>query len=102
MNRTCIHPLLTASLVFTLMMALAHTAALAGGHIRKPAARVDTVWEHKADRNHDGYVGPLEANKAKKDFMKQKARVDTPWEAHADRNHDGHVGPREARRARGH
>jgi hypothetical protein len=39
-------------------------------HHSRRAARVNTRWEHKADRNHDGYVGPHEADKAKKDFMK--------------------------------
>ena len=39
-------------------------------HVQKPAAKVDSRWEQKADRNNDGYVGPHEADKAKKDYVK--------------------------------
>jgi len=57
---------------------------------------VSNRWEQKADRNRDGYVGPHEADKAKKDYIKDRAMVDSSWENKADRNSDGYVDPHEA------
>ncbi len=93
---------LSLALIFTMTLFLGSASAKGHrpGHVSRRAARVDTPWEHKADRNHDGYVGPHEADKAKKDYIKNKSVVDSPWEKKADRNRDGIVGPHEAEKAK--
>ena len=46
------------------------------GHIKKPAAKVDSRWEQKADRNDNGYVDPHEAKKGKHRLMIQKSSTE--------------------------
>ncbi len=89
------------AVVCAVLITAATAQAKPGKRIGRPNVRVvDTRWEHRADRNRDGYVDWHEADRAKKDYMKNRAVVDSPWEQRADRNHDGHVGPHEAARAR--
>jgi hypothetical protein len=59
---------------------------------------VDTPREARADRNHDGVVGPREAAAARRHaYLRKRSDVDRPWEQAADKNNDGHVDGAELR-----
>lgn len=68
---------------------------------RKPAkARpaVNTPAERRMDKNHDGWVQPKEAARAKHHgYFRSAAAVDRPWERAADRDNDGVVDGQELR-----
>jgi hypothetical protein len=64
------------------------------GHVgpveRKAASKVNTPWEARADKDHDGRVESREAARA-------ASVVNRGWEARADTNNDGRVSPAELR-----
>lgn len=62
------------------------------GHIgpveHRKAAKVNTPWEAKADKDKDGVVEPGEAHRA---ALVAKSKVNRPWEAKADTDNNGRV-----------
>jgi hypothetical protein len=61
-----------------------------GPRERAIESRVNTPAEARMDRNNNGRVDPIEAQKAR-DALKEASKVNRPWEAKADQNHDGRV-----------
>ncbi len=64
------------------------------------AAKVNTKWEKRADKDHNGWVSRKEAGKAMHNYLKNRSKVDTKWEKRADKNGDGRIGRRELRHER--
>lgn len=65
-------------------------------HHKNPNAKVNTRWEHRADDNHNGVVGPNEAKDWRQDHQNQNygnndPRVNKPWEKKADTDDNGVV-----------
>lgn len=59
---------------------------------RHQKAKVDTPWEARADKDHDGVVEPKEAARMNAaHYMRTCSAVDRPWEVQADTNKDGKV-----------
>jgi len=59
---------------------------------RHQKAKVDTPWEARADKDHDGVVEPKEAARMNSaHYMRVCSTVDRPWEVQADANKDGKV-----------
>jgi Ca2+-binding EF-hand superfamily protein len=64
----------------------------------KQAATVNTPWEAKADRDHDGIVEPAEVTRARElGYGRTLSAVNRPWEKAADLNHNGKVDASELR-----
>lgn len=55
-------------------------------------AKVNTPWEARADKDHDGVVEPAEAARLNAShYFRTSSAVDRPWEVAADSNKDGRV-----------